>query len=253
MASPPVALERESLIRRLISGSRARRQALARLGVERTRTSNLPVITLAVLLLVATAIAIFSFATGSLSSSLAVGIATAMITIAGLLVATLQWRAGLAEKAIDAFYQRIAFANRMRVRVSEDLGTADEADIARQRPLDYRFFVYTEIDSLEYTTLRYRFGLGMSHLIAERAVRHFERRCESRPFFDVAADCAVEGAYLTETKRVVANILERVGKKQRWPDAGSMAEHIRDAVKAESADSGSQTPEGHPESAASPT
>ena len=231
------SVKRESWFRRLtLAGSRARRRALAQLGVERTRTSNLPVQTLAFLLLVATGIAVVSFATGSLSSNVAIGIATAMITIAGLLVATLQWRAGLAEKAIDAFYQRIAFANQMRVAASEDLSIEDEAEIARRRPLDYRFFVYTEIDSLEYATIRYRFGLGMSHLIAERAVRHFQRRCETKVFFDFAGRCATEGAYLPETKRTVASILERVGLKERWPETDAVVAKLRQRAEEDAAE-----------------
>jgi hypothetical protein len=188
---------------------------------------------LGVLLLAATTIAVVTFATGSLSGNVAIGIATAMITTSGLLVATLQWRAGLAEKAIDAFYQRIAFANKMRVSASEDLRTADEAEIARLRPLEYRFFVYTEIDSLEYATVRYHFGLGMTHMIAERAVMHFQRRCEAKTFFDIAGECAFEGAYLPETKRVVASILQRVGKDARWPETLAVVETIRERARAD--------------------
>jgi hypothetical protein len=194
------------------------------------------------LLLLVTAIAIVSFATGSLSSNVAFGLATAMITTAGLLVASLQWRAGLAEKAIDAFYQRIAFANKMRVSASEDLETEDEAEIARLRPLDYRFFVFTEIDSLEYAAVRYRFGLGMSHLIAERAVKHFERRCETKVFFDVAGRCAVDGAYLPETQRTVASILERVGRKKEWPETAALVEAIRETAENDSAEDASAPP-----------
>jgi hypothetical protein len=229
--------QRESLFRRFGYGaSRARRQWLARIGVERTRTSNLPVQTLAFLLLVLTAIAVVSFATGSLSSHAAIGIATAMITIASLLVATLQWRAGLAEKAIDAFYQRIAYANKMRVAASEHNNTADEAEIARQRAIEFRFFVYTEIDSLEYATLRYRFGLGMSHLIAERAVRHFRGRCETKAFFDIAGKCAIDGAYLPETKRTVASILETVGEKKHWPETAAVVARIRQRAETDAAE-----------------
>ena len=248
------SVKREPLYRRFMSGeSRARRRALARIGVERTRTSNLPVQTLAFLLLVATATAVVSFVTGSLSSNVAIGIATAMITIAGLLVATLQWRAGLAEKAIDAFYRRIAFANQMRVAASEDLRTEDEAEIARRRPLDYRFFVYTEIDSLEYATVRYRFGLGMSHLIAERAVRHFRHRCDTKVFFDFAGQCASEGAYLPETKRIVASILDKVGRNAGWPETDAVVEEIRRRAELDSAEDVLPTPGRESEPSASPS
>lgn len=134
-----------------------------------------------------------------------------MITVAGLLVAVLQWRAGLAEKALDTLYKRIALANQMRLNVSEGLETDDESEIARERPDDYRFFVFTEIDSLEYAAVRYRFGLGMTDLIADRAVAHFRRRCEeSDQFRQTAETCVDRGAYFDDTKNAVTNILASI-------------------------------------------
>lgn len=160
------------------------------------------------LLLVAVAVIASAAATDKLSSEIAVAAATAMITVAGLLVAVLQWRAGLAEKALDALYGRIALANKMRLKVSEGLGTDDDFEIARKRPDDYRFFVFTEIDSLEYAVVRYRFGLGMTDVIADRAVGHFRRRCdESEQFRNTARTCAADGAYFERTRAIVMNIL----------------------------------------------
>lgn len=190
-----------------------RRRQLAQLGVRRSRASDLPIWVLAVLLVVAAAVAIAAALAGALSSDLAVGAATAVVTIAGLLVALLQWRAGLAEKALDALYARIALSNQMRLGASDGLDCHDEAEIAAARPDDYRFFVYTEIDSLEYATVRYRFGLGMTDLIADRAIRHFRRRCDTPIFLEIASDCATEGAYFPETKQVVQRIIESRGAR----------------------------------------
>jgi hypothetical protein len=178
-----------------------RRKELSQLGIRRSWTSDLPIWILVLLLASAAAVAIV---TGHI-----VGPATAFITVAGLLVAILQWRAGLAEKAVDALYQRIALANQMRLSASEGLTTDDEAAVARERANDYRFYVCTELDSLEYVVLRYRFGLGMSVLIAGRAVNHFRGRCRtSAVFCEEARERVEKGAYLDETKTIVEKIVD---------------------------------------------
>jgi hypothetical protein len=170
------------------------------------------------LLFVAAAVAIGAAATHSLSGTVAVGAATAVITVAGLLVAVLQWRAGLAEKALDALYTRIAFANEMSIKASEGLETDDDSEVARERPNAYRFFVFTEIDSLEYAAVRYRFGLGMTDLIADRAVSHFHRRCEaSDQFSKIALECVEAGAYFPATKSIVMKILDNLDAREPQP------------------------------------
>jgi hypothetical protein len=219
LASTP----RRSGLRRLLGlAPNAKREELAELGIRRSRTSALPVWILAALLAAAAAVAVGTGATHSLSGDVAVGAATAFITVAGLLVAVLQWRAGLAEKAVDALYRRIALANEMRVKASDGLQTDDEAEIAGQRANDYRFYVFTELDSLEYAILRYRFGLGMSVLIAGRAVAHFRGRCEdSDVFLDTARACVNKGAYLDETKKIVPRILDSVRRNRAGADVAS--------------------------------
>jgi hypothetical protein len=219
-------VSRESLVRLLGVVPNRRRQELAELGITKLWTSDLPIWILAGLLVVAAAVAAGAAATHSLSSEVAIAAATAVITVAGLLVAVLQWRAGLAEKALDALYHRIAAANQMRVNASQGLGTDDEWEISRQRPDDYRFFVFTEIDSLEYAAVRYRFGLGMTDLIADRAVRHFRRRCQaSEPFFETARTCIKDGAYLPYTQEVVEKIFDSLEKPET--EAPTMAQVVK--------------------------
>jgi hypothetical protein len=209
-------LTRDALLRFLGVAPNRPRGELARLGVRKSRTSDLPVWLLACLLLATGAVAVVAAATHSLSTVVAIAAATAVITVAGLLVAVLQWRAGLAEKALDALYKRIASANQMRVNASEGLETNDETEIARERPNDYRFFVFTEIDSLEYVAVRYRFGLGMTDLIADRAVNHFRCRCEdSETFLETARECADSGAYFSDTKILVAKIIESLKAREQ--------------------------------------
>jgi hypothetical protein len=185
------------------------RRDLQQLGITKSWTSNVPVLILVGLLLAVTAVIAGAAATDRLNSELVVSAATAMITVAGLLVAVLQWRAGLAEKALDAVYGRIDLANRMLLKATQGLETSDDFEIARKRPDDYRFFVFTEIDSLEYAVMRYRFGLGMTDVIADRVVSHFRRRCvDSAKFREAAHSCASAGAYFESTKGIVMNILD---------------------------------------------
>jgi len=49
----------------------------------------------------------------------------------------------------------------MRLDAFKQGETDDEAEVARQHEERYRFYVFTEIDSLEYAARRYRFGLGL--------------------------------------------------------------------------------------------
>jgi len=166
------------------------------------------------LLAIAAAAASIGAATRSLTAQAAVALSAVVVTVAGLRVALLQWRQGLAEKAFDALYERIALANKMRLEAFKDLETDEEQEVARLRPELYRFFVFSEIDSLEYAARRYRFGLGLNADIVDRAVRHFRSRCGSETFRDVAVRCAEEGAYFEDTKQAVRSILREEGSRQ---------------------------------------
>jgi hypothetical protein len=193
------------------------REALKERGITRSPTSNASVWLLVTLLVIAAGSATIGAVTHSLSAETAVGLAAAVLTVAGLLVAVLQWRHGLSEKAFDALYQRIALANDMRLEVFKGLSSDKESDAAAKRPDRYRFFVFTEIDSLECAAQRYRFGLGMNEAIVDRAVRHFESRCKSETFRRTAEDCAWNGAYFKDTQNTVQKIVDdaRRGRPQR--------------------------------------
>jgi hypothetical protein len=182
---------------------------LEELDIRRSPTSDAPVWILVTLLAVAAGSATIGAITGTLDAQTAVGLAAAVLTVAGLLVAVLQWRHGLSEKAFDALYARIKMANDMRLEVFKDMKSDDESEVAGQHPERYRFFVYTEIDSLEYAARRYGFGLGMSADIVTRAVAHFESRCiRSELFCRTAEDCTGElDAYFPETKTLVHSIV----------------------------------------------
>jgi len=183
---------------------------LEQLHIRRSRTSDAPVWILVTLLAIAAGSATIGALTHKLEPQTAVGLAAAVLTVAGLLVAVLQWRAGLSEKAFDALYERIRLANNMWLEVCKEIDSDLESGLADKPPERYRFWVFTEIDSLEYAARRYRFGLGMNRVIVGRAVRHFESRCGSELFCRTALECTSDAeAYFDETKEMVRSIVDR--------------------------------------------
>jgi hypothetical protein len=199
------------------------RRRLERLQIRPTPTSSAPVVILVTVLVVAIAFGVVGGLMGGLSSEAAFTLVAVIVTTAGLLVAILQWRVGLSEKAFDALYGRIELGNRMRLNAFEGVAKPDDAGIgddAHERkvadvhPELYKFFVYTEIDSFEYATRRYQSGLGLSVDIVDRALQHFTARCrESQTFRDVARRC-IEGAYFKETQDAVRSILNDVERAE---------------------------------------
>jgi len=186
------------------------KEELEQLEIRRSHTSDAPVWILVTLLAVAAGSATIGALTHKLEPQTAVGLAAAVLTVAGLLVAVLQWRAGLSEKAFDALYERIRLANNMWLEVCKEFDSDGEPDSTAKPPERYKFWVFTEIDSLEYAARRYRFGLGMNTDIVGRAVRHFESRCNSELFCRTALDCTSdEEAYFDETKKMVRSIVDR--------------------------------------------
>lgn len=204
---------------------REHKRELKRLGVSRSRRSDAQLWLLAALLIAAAASAAIGAATHKLTGQSAVALAAVGISVAGLLVGLLQWRNGLAEKAFDALYARIAMANQMRLEAFGELTNEQEEKVSTDREQPYRFFVYSEIDSLEYAARRYRFGLGLSAHIFYRAVRHFRTRCTSPTFRRVAESCVKDGGYFEDTKTLVLQLLDpdtaevpegRVRRFVRW-------------------------------------
>ena len=183
---------------------------LEQLHIRRSHTSDAPVWILVTLLAVAAGSATIGALTHELDPQTAVGLAAAVLTVAGLLVAVLQWRAGLSEKAFDALYERIKMANDMRLQAFKDMECESESEVEDKRPELYKFFVYTEIDSLEYAARRYGFGLGMSGDIVRRALQHFKARCSSEVFCRTAEECAHDtSGYFPETNTMVQSIVNQ--------------------------------------------
>jgi hypothetical protein len=187
---------------------RDRKRRLRELQIRRSWTTNLPLWALVALLLGAVAVAVIAWRTDIFSTDVAAVAVTVFVGLAGVLVALVEWRAGLAEKALDALYARFALANEVRLEAGKGVAGGREAEIAAQQPERYAFYVFTEIDNLEYARVRYGGGLGMNDVIAYRAVRHFQRRCEmSEAFRAKASQCVDIGGYLEETPALVAELV----------------------------------------------
>lgn len=200
---------------RLLFGRRTDvRDELEELDIRRSVLGSVPLVILAGLLLVALGGSVAAVLAGRMTTELAVSFGATGIAVGGLLVAVLQWRLGLAEKAFDALYGRIGLANEMRLKAFEGVDRHDEEAAATTHEERYRFFVYTEIDSLEYAVRRYQFGLGMTADITARAVGHFESRCRNEAFRAHALSCAADGAYFEATKDLVGHIVRRVAAEE---------------------------------------
>jgi hypothetical protein len=120
--SPEQHLARPSVFRMRAARGHVRRE-LEQVGIRRSHASDAPVWILVSLLAIAAAAASIGAATRSLTAQAAVALSAVVVTVAGLLVALLQWRQGLAEKAFDALYERIALANKVRLEAFKDIKT----------------------------------------------------------------------------------------------------------------------------------
>lgn len=191
--------------------ARARvRAELESLGIRRRATVDAPIFVLAAALLAAIvavpAVAVLT----PVDAEVAAGVAAVIVTLAVGVIGLVQWRDGLAEKALDALYQRITLANEMQLSARNHETTVTDR---------FRFYVFTEIDSLEYALRRYRSGLGLQADIVLRAIAHFEDKCKKVPGFSAeAAQCVtkgslVEGAYFDETKDIVKKIVDQCGRR----------------------------------------
>ncbi len=113
---------------------------------------------------------------------------TGLTGFVALAVAAWQWRAARHESAIDKFYERMKLANEMRLQAAESAfahgrdvpivthGARDYADLAAS------FYVFTEIDNLEYCLHKYRYGFA-TRRITNRALETLQNRCDHLPEF----------------------------------------------------------------------
>ncbi len=191
-------------------------QTLRAYGFARRPTGRLWVFgTVAALLLpvsILAAVVVSRLTEASLPASLA-----PFLTFEILLLGLWQWRAQRSEISLDRYFDRLELANKYRLEYFGKYAEACATDGAvqgedRQRAVQqfYFFYVFTEIDSLEYAARRYHYGY-MPDDLAERAVLTFENRCRHSPAFWVAAN-ELTTAYPKDIKDLIEIALARTKK-----------------------------------------
>jgi hypothetical protein len=142
--------------------------------------------------------------------------AASIFTADAVLLAAWQWRAQRREVSLEAYFARLDVPNERRLAYYEKV--IDAIDKAAERPAlaraieqFYIFYMYAELDNLEYAMTKYVNG-GMASDLAERAVRTFTTRCaQSRDFQETAA-MAVQGSGYSEAfEELVTEIVQRAG------------------------------------------
>src|SRR5919205_1272109 len=145
----------------------------------------------------------------------------AILTVGALGFGVWQWRLATAEKSLDTLYARIDLANQRRLDAQ---GRLRESGERRGRELSegemglfFDYFVFTEIDNLEYATQKYVLGL-LRPAVADRAVTLFKERCPDDDFRERAKELVKKGTYFSLTRELVPRIADRV--EARGPRVG---------------------------------
>jgi hypothetical protein len=110
--------------------------------------------------------------------------AAAATAVVFAIVGLWQWRSGRHEASLDRFYERLALANELVLEAYESAARARQAgagDALATKVAEnvFRYYVYTEMDNLEYAIEKYRKGF-MDERLAFRALRSFQDRCKNR-------------------------------------------------------------------------
>jgi hypothetical protein len=171
------------------------------------------VVAATVLALAGTATFIGLSAAGELKVDVASQGTAAILTVGALGFGVWQWRLATAEKSLDTLYARIDLANQRRLdaqgRLREPVERRGRELSAEEVGLFFDYFVFTEIDNLEYATQKYVLGL-VRPAVADRAVMLFKERCRKDDFRDRARELVEDGTYFDLTKELVPKIADRV-------------------------------------------
>ncbi len=169
---------------------------------------------------------------GQGTDTVARAVTTAM-TFVALTVAIWQWRNVRHEGAIDKFYERLHLSNQMRLNAAEAAFTMREAQAAQVpdgQPehlfvldgsgtyceLAVNFYVYTELDNLEYVVHKYRHGY-ISRDMANRALHNFQTRFRMPGFEEHLKKLYGVGSY-TELPDNYVKELWMLWTKQQFQD-----------------------------------
>ncbi len=137
------------------------------------------------------------------------------VTFELILLGVWQWREQRMEVCLDRYFDRLELANKRRLEHFAKLLEHRDVDADRsskdaQRAIEqfYLFYLFTEIDTLEYVARRYKLG-HMTTELADRAVRTFKNRCMQSPEFCVSAKTLTEEteAYPGDIMPVICEVL----------------------------------------------
>ena len=144
-----------------------------------------------------------------------IDIASAIIACGALVFAYQQWVETKHENSIDKYYERLTLTNNrlndwaaLRPIFSEFWHYGDTNSFEKS------MYVYLELDNLEYSIIKYRYGY-MSPYMAYRSLLTFISRCQSPEFLDLAQQCVNKSiGYQDITEEVVNNIANP--NMQKW-------------------------------------
>jgi hypothetical protein len=155
-------------------------------------------------------------------------VAASLFTADAILVALWQWRAQRREVSLEAYFARLNVPNERRLAyyqqafaLSDVVGKQALANALEQY---YIFYVYAELDNLEYAMTKYADG-SMSAELAERAVETFVSRCQqSNDFRKLARIAVTDSGYTTSFEAFVRELAER-GIVEGQPDEQQQLPH----------------------------
>jgi hypothetical protein len=157
------------------------------------------------------------------------GVAASLLTADAILLAWWQWRAQRREVALEAYFARLDLPNQRRLAYYEQVlalgDAAGNAAVATALEQFYLFYVYAELDNLEYALTKYADG-DMSAGLAERAVQTFLSRCrQSADFRERAGQAVAASGYSATFEALVRDLLARCTAAGGAPAAGEQPPH----------------------------
>jgi len=136
------------------------------------------------------------------------GAAVGAVTLGGVLTGLWQWRQGRRETSLERFFERLDHTTMRRLEASRarvDAGTRSAAEYADELEA---FYVFAELDTLDYTLRRFEQGT-VSPRLAVRAIGLFQNRCSNRDGFASAAKHLVAlGAYDDDFRQIVCRLID---------------------------------------------
>lgn len=138
-------------------------------------------------------------------------VAIASAGLGALLVGYWQWRKARHEISMDKYYERLDIANRRQDGNHLDVHKmmrASTPEIAGETS-DVVFYIYAELDNLEYVIEKYRQGF-MDPDQACRGLRTFQLRCWSEQFRLIARHRVTAGDYNPRTREVVEKVCKKI-------------------------------------------